>query len=126
MRQVREPVPPEQRVAAKRAKQHRGARAVANDRIARAADEREQLAAAREFVMSAMAKYDSPETVQRIIAALLKGGDVIYKTGTPHTAFTRRRRKQEAEQHRAKRRVAKALAAKGRAAVRREQAETRA
>lgn len=123
LRQTREPVPPEQRADAKRAKQHRGARAIANDRITSATDEREQLAAAREYLMSAMAKYDSPATVRMAVAALLKAGDLVFTTGTPHTAFTRRRRKQEAEQHRTKRRVAKVLIAKGRAAVRREQAE---
>ncbi|GAA0645714.1 hypothetical protein GCM10010174_80920 [Kutzneria viridogrisea] len=125
-RRVREHLPPGQVALAKRRKQHLGARAAAADRIARTTDPLRQLDIAREYVRSAAAKYTATDAVLQVaVQALLQVGDQVFTTGTPVSASTKRTRRQSAERHRQQRQRNQLLLREGRAAVRRQQSESR-
>ncbi|RAS57830.1 hypothetical protein C8D87_12113 [Lentzea atacamensis] len=125
LRQVREPIPPEQRAAAKRTKQHQGARAAMLKRLNAARGVLEQLDIAREYVMSGVAKYDNDPAIAAAVKLLIAVGDQIFTEGTPVTPAAKQRRRAAAQKHREQRRVKRVLLAEGQAAVRRKQTTAR-
>jgi hypothetical protein len=103
-RKVREHLPPGEAETARRDKQHRGARTVAADRIARTRDPLRQLDIAREYLRSAAAKYQpNPGDLDIAVKALLAVGDRIFQTGQPQTAAARQTRRTKAASHRKRR-----------------------
>lgn len=124
-RKVREHLPPGEVEAAKRRKQHLGARTVATDRINRARDAQAQLDIAREYVRSAAAKYTADEEITAAVQALLAAGDRIFQTGQPLSPAGKRARREAADRHRVKRQQDALLLREGRASIRRQQADAR-
>lgn len=74
----------------RRDKDHRGARALAQQRIDRSPDPVTALLAAVNYVRSAASKYRPGGLVQPGIDAVMAVGDEIYRTGTPRTRTSRR------------------------------------
>lgn len=67
----------------RREKEHRGGRAQVRQRLDRIRDPAARLDAARDYVRSALRKYDSPAATAAAVDALLAAGDELYRTGTP-------------------------------------------
>lgn len=125
-RRVREHLPPGEVEAARRCKQHLGARTAAANKINRANDLLKRLDIAREYLRSAAAKYEiDTAAVEAAVEALLAAGDRTYQHGAPLTASAKRRRREEALKHRAKRQQTAVLVREGLKAVRSQQAEAR-
>ena len=123
-RKIREHLPPEQAAATKRRKQHKGARTVAADRIARTSDPMRQLDIAREYLRSAAAKYIADaDIVQVAIDALITAGDRVFANGAPLTPAARQARRATATRHRDQRQKTALLVREGTAAIRRQHAD---
>lgn len=124
-RKIRQHLPPGEVEKAKRRKQHLGARTVINARLAATSDPLRRLDIAREYVRSAAAKYQVSGELAAAVDALIAAGDRIFITGEPLSPSAKRTRRAAAEQHRAKRKRTALLVREGRAAVRRQQNDTR-
>lgn len=84
-RRLRQHRPAGEAEAHRREKDHRGARALAQQRIDRSPDAVTALLAAANYVRSAASKYRAGGLIQPGIDALLRVGDEIFRTGTPRT-----------------------------------------
>ncbi|TDX84963.1 hypothetical protein [Amycolatopsis arida] len=122
-RKLREHLPSDQLDQHRRRTQRRGARSRAVDRISRTSDPLRRLDVAREYVMSAAAKYRDPGAVAAAVEALLAAGDRIYAHGAPLTPAERRTRRERANQHRQQRQRTAVLVREGQAAIRRQRKE---
>ncbi len=98
-RKVREHLPDGQSAAAKRAKQHQGARRVTADRLRKAKRLITRENIARSYIGSARAKFSDPDTAefdrlhQAYIDAMVALGDHIFRHGPELTASARKTRR---------------------------------
>uniref|UniRef100_UPI003F495B1A hypothetical protein n=1 Tax=Amycolatopsis sp. CA-096443 TaxID=3239919 RepID=UPI003F495B1A len=113
VRRNRVRLPAEDIDPARRTKQRTGARTRAQHRLDNAQTPQEQLDAAREYLLSAMAKYDGRQSIPGLVQLMLRAGDRIYATGRPVTPETRKRSQQRAAANRSKRRTNRLLVAEG-------------
>lgn len=80
-RRVREHRPAGESDGARRDKERRGARRIADDRVRKATSPTARLDAARDYLRSAAAKYHAQAELDSAVAVLLDAGDRIYTTG---------------------------------------------
>ncbi|MHA6801771.1 hypothetical protein [Bounagaea algeriensis] len=82
-RRLRQHRPAGEAAAARRSKEHQGARAQVEHRLGRTRDPLRQLDAARDYLRSAAQKYQPDGHLAGAIEALLAAGDELYRTGIP-------------------------------------------
>lgn len=121
-RRVREHLPAGDAEHIRRAKSQRGAKTRLKHRLDRTSDPLARLDAARDYLRSAAAKYQTTASVEQAVQALIVAADRIFRDGDPLTEAQHRTRRDRAARRKQHRDTTAVLLREGRAAVRRQQA----
>lgn len=110
---------------ARRTKLRTGARTQVQHRLENARSPQDQLNAAREYLLSALAKYDGRGEIAALVQEMLRVGDRIYARGPMVSAEARRHSQERAVAYKAKRRTNRLLVAEGLKSLRKQRTSAR-